>query len=55
MAALLITLIMGIGTVLLFILAEHKQEILENINFKEEGDTIERKTKTICKRIFKRF
>ena len=32
MVALLITLIVGLGAVLLFILAEHKEEIWEEID-----------------------
>lgn len=41
--ALTITLIIGVGAALLFILAQHKEEIWESIEFKEEGDTNERK------------
>lgn len=34
MAALTITLIIGVGTILLFILAEHKEDIWKEINKK---------------------
>lgn len=35
MVALLITLIVGLAATLLFILAEHKEEIRERIEFKD--------------------
>jgi hypothetical protein len=35
MVALLITLIMGLAATLLYLLAQHKEEIWEDIKFKE--------------------
>lgn len=40
---LILTILGGLLTIVVFILAERKEEIWECIEFKEEGDTIERR------------
>lgn len=39
---IILTILGGLLAIVVFILAEHKEYIWENIEFEEEGDTIER-------------